>query len=150
VAVSFDFAQPTTRSLSETLMVVAGLSRFIVADLTDPKSVPLELAQIIPQFRVPVAPLIREGETPFAMFGDMVRRYPWVLAPTVYESTEDINELLNHVVGTAEAKISEHMNDPRQEADRPPLLEPDNAETRRSPRQPTRARPKAHRRARRS
>ena len=115
VAVSFDFAQPTTRSLSETLTLLAGLSRFIVADLTDARSVPLELAQIIPQLpSVPIVPLIRYGERPFALFDDMFRHYAWVLAPIVYEATEDVDELLNQVVESAEGKISEHMQPVRK------------------------------------
>jgi len=109
VAVSFDFAQPTSRSLADTLTLLASMSRFIIADLTNPKSVPMELARIIPQLpSVPIVPLIERSEKLFALFDDF-RRYPWVLEPTVYTELQDVEQLVDHVVDRAETKINEHM-----------------------------------------
>jgi len=42
----FDFERPTNRDFTETVMTLAGMSRFIVADITAPKSVPLEHSRI--------------------------------------------------------------------------------------------------------
>jgi hypothetical protein len=110
VAVSFDFAQPTMRSLSETLTLLASISRFIVADLTDPKAVPVQLQQIVPQLpSVPIVPLIEQGQVSYAMFGDLFRHYSHVLAPTTYESNKDVGRLIDQIVETAEAKISERL-----------------------------------------
>src|SRR6266568_3488654 len=39
----FDFERPTTQDFTETIMTLAGLSCFIIADITNPKSSPLEL-----------------------------------------------------------------------------------------------------------
>ena len=106
---SFDFEQPTSRSLADTLTLLASMSRFIIADLTNPKSVPMELARIIPQLpSVPIVPLIDRSENPFAPFDDF-RRYPWVLEPTVYTEFQDVKHLVDHVVDRAETKINEHM-----------------------------------------
>src|SRR4051812_16638758 len=53
-------------------------ARFIVADLTDPSSVPKELEAIVPTFAVPVQPLIEGLDRPYAMFKDYWK-YDWVL-----------------------------------------------------------------------
>ena len=44
----FDFDKPGTRDRQETIVTLASLSRFVVADITDPKSIPQELASIVP------------------------------------------------------------------------------------------------------
>jgi len=38
----FNFDKPVDRSVTETVRILAGLSKFIIADLTDPKSSPYE------------------------------------------------------------------------------------------------------------
>src|SRR6266700_2648246 len=39
----FDFEKPSSRNMTETVRTLAHLSRFIIADLTDPSSIPQEL-----------------------------------------------------------------------------------------------------------
>jgi hypothetical protein len=41
VPVMFDFDRPEQRDFTETIMTLAGLSRFVIADITNPKSSPL-------------------------------------------------------------------------------------------------------------
>ena len=57
--------------------MLAGLSRFIIADLTKPRSDPLELQAIVPDLEVPVIPIIQAEEQAFAMFSDL-HKYEWV------------------------------------------------------------------------
>jgi hypothetical protein len=81
------------------------MARFIIADLTDPSSVPHELATVVPGTVVPVQTIILEGQREYAMFVDLKTRYNWVLKPYRYKSKERlIAQLSERVIAPAEAK----------------------------------------------
>ena len=65
----FDFDVPATRDITETVSLLARIVRFIIADLTDPSSIPKELEAIVPGLAVPVQPLLEGSSRPYAMFG---------------------------------------------------------------------------------
>jgi uncharacterized protein YjbI with pentapeptide repeats len=44
----FDFERPTDQDFTETIMTLAGMCLFIIADITNPKSSPLELQATVP------------------------------------------------------------------------------------------------------
>jgi uncharacterized protein YjbI with pentapeptide repeats len=83
----FDFDVPVTRDITETVSLLARMARFIIADLTDPSSIPKELEGIVPSLAVPVQPLIEGASRPYAMFKDYWK-YDWVLPVHRYEGTE--------------------------------------------------------------
>jgi len=88
--VIFDFDNPSTRDIHETIVTLAVLSRFIIADISDPKSIPQELVSIVPTLpSVPVQPLLQNGYEPWAMY-DHIKRYPWVLPLFEYESQKTL------------------------------------------------------------
>ncbi|MHC4475310.1 MAG: pentapeptide repeat-containing protein [Planctomycetota bacterium] len=88
----FDFPPPGQRDTTETVKVLASLSRFVVADLTQPKSAPLELHAIVPHLMVPVVPIIKYGDKTFSMFADLQRKYYWVLRPVEYRTRKELLE----------------------------------------------------------
>jgi hypothetical protein len=86
---------------------LANLARFIIADLTDPSSIPYELATVIPHTKVPVQAVILEGKREFAMFDDLLE-YPWVLPVYRYQTAETLLANLNErVIAPAEEKVKE-------------------------------------------
>lgn len=98
VPIVFDFDKPRSQDVTESLKTLAGLSRFLVADMSNPRSNPLELQATVPDYRVPMVPPLAEGETPFAMCRDLRHEYDWVLDPLEYASTEEPLAVLDEAV----------------------------------------------------
>jgi uncharacterized protein YjbI with pentapeptide repeats len=99
VPMLFDFEKPTQRDFTETIKTLAGLSRFIIADITNPRSSPLELQAIIPDYMIPFVPIIQEDEKPFAMFQDLQQKYgDWVLQVLKYDTADNLLDVLEKAV----------------------------------------------------
>jgi uncharacterized protein YjbI with pentapeptide repeats len=108
VPLLFDFERPTDRDFTETIMTLAGMCRFIIADITNPRSSPLELQATVPNYMVPFVPIIQRGETPFSMFQDLGSKFDWVLDPLEYDSAEAlVRGLQKAVIAPALAKQRE-------------------------------------------
>jgi uncharacterized protein YjbI with pentapeptide repeats len=106
VPILFDFDVPAERDITETVSLLARMARFIVADLTDPSSIPKELEAIVPHLAVPVQPLL-EGDRPYAMFKDYWK-YDWVLPVHRYEGLPSLRgTLAEKVIGPAETKMND-------------------------------------------
>jgi|SRR5271156_5367860 len=104
----FDFQKPDSKDFTGTVTTLANMARFIIADLTDPASVPHELAMIVPGTLVPVQTILSEGQREYATFVDLKARYHWVLEPYRYESPDLLLAQLNEkVIAPAEAKAKE-------------------------------------------
>ena len=84
------------------------MARFIIADVTDPSSIPYELATVVPTTPVPIQPILLSGKSEFAMFVDLRRRYRWVLPTHHYDDPERlIADLGGRVIRPAETKVLE-------------------------------------------
>ena len=104
----FDFEKPNSRNFTETVRTLAHLARFIIADLTTPRSIPQELEAIIPLLRVPLLPLLHISEGPYSMFEDLEDTYHWVLPTYRYTSLEVLlASLKTNVIEPAEQKAQE-------------------------------------------
>src|SRR5258708_3771596 len=107
----FDFEKPSSRNFTETVRTLAHLSRFIIADLTDPSSVPHELATIVPTLVIPIVPLfhpIDRVSREYALFRDLSIGRAWVLPIHHYTTPEDLLATLQtHIIQPAEKKAQE-------------------------------------------
>lgn len=103
----FDYEPPAGRSLTEWVRAHALMSRFVIADISDPSSVPHELASVVPTSpSVPIVPIIREGARDYSMFRDL-RAYPWVLPTVTYRNDDDLRARLEaDIIGPAEARLA--------------------------------------------
>lgn len=104
----FDFENTSNKSIDETVNLLARMSRFIIADITDAKSIPQELRGIVPDNpSVPVIPLIWKMQKEYAMF-DHFRPYPWVLPLHEYESPAQLlKNIIPVIIQPAEQKVLE-------------------------------------------
>ncbi len=106
--VLFDFEGPSSRDITETISILAHLARFIIADITDAKSIPQELKAIVPNLpSVAVQPLLQNGKDEYGMF-EHFKRYPWVLPIHRYKEADNLIETIEEkVIAPAEAKVLE-------------------------------------------
>ena len=105
----FTFTKPESRDLVEAITGFAALSRFVIADLSEPRSVQQELEAIAPRFQsVPIVPLINSTGKEYATFESIKRRVN-VVKPTIrYRGVDDlIQKLDTQVVPQAETKLRE-------------------------------------------
>jgi uncharacterized protein YjbI with pentapeptide repeats len=109
VPIMFDFEKPKRRDTIETIRTLAGMSKFIIADLTGAKSVLQELQAVVPDFpSVAVRFLIQKSEREPGML-DHFRRFRSVVDSAFeYENPEEAIALINDgILEPVEAKLRE-------------------------------------------
>jgi Pentapeptide repeats (8 copies) len=108
VPMVFNFDKPETKDFTETVRLLANLSHFVIVDITNPRSAPLELQATVPDYLIPFVPILEEGQDPFAMFVDLQNKYDWVLTVIRYSSVDRLIEVLeDKIVRPAEAKFNQ-------------------------------------------
>lgn len=117
--VVFDFDKPESRDFTETARTLAHMSRIILADITEPSSVPQELQAIVPDLEVPVQPLLEEGEKQYAIFPDL-RKYSWVFPVYHYKDQASlIASLKKEIIEPADKKARELAVEKARRLERP-------------------------------
>ena len=103
--VLFDFDVPAHRNITETVTLLARMSRFIIADLTSAKSLPQELQAIVPDLdAVPLQPLLQGSRRSYAMFDDFRGRNS-VLPIVRYKNEQHLlRQLADNVIAPAERR----------------------------------------------
>jgi hypothetical protein len=105
----FDFKKVPGQDYTHTIKVLAGLSRFVIADITQPKSIPQEAQAIVPDFKIPFVRIIQKGHSPWSMSEDF-NLYDWVVDSVIeYPNRKLLIENLANVVGLAESKHDQLM-----------------------------------------
>ena len=108
IPVLFDFDKPASKDLTGTVEILARMARFIIADITDPSSIPHELATIVPFLRTtPVVPLRLKGSSGYSLFDDLEAAYNWVLPIYEYDDGSSLIKTLPEVMAPAVKKLEE-------------------------------------------
>ena len=104
----FDFEGPASKDFTETIMTLASMSKFVIADLTDPKSIPHELSHIIPHNpSIVIRPIIHSSQIEYGMF-EHFQSYPWVLPIHKYDSQQLlIDSIHESIIEPSEQKVKE-------------------------------------------
>ncbi|MGB7876082.1 MAG: pentapeptide repeat-containing protein, partial [Anaerolineales bacterium] len=118
----FDFDRPTDKDYTETVQTLAGMSLFVIADITSPKSTPLELEATVKQFKIPFLPIIDTSTDPhpFAMLVDLQKNFHWVLQTLEYDSKERLLE--NVKIAIIDRALAKHNELRVQKAREPQTL----------------------------
>jgi uncharacterized protein YjbI with pentapeptide repeats len=104
----FDFDKPASRNTDETVTLLARMARFVIADISDAKSVLQELRAIVPELpSVPVQPVIIASQDEPGMF-DFYRGYRSFLPVHRYDTPAQLLAVLgDRVIKPSEAKALE-------------------------------------------
>ena len=105
----FDFQASANQTTVGTMRTLANMARFVIADLTDARSVLQELQAIVPDLpKLAVRLLIQKSAHEYGMLDD-IRAYRSVVEETYeYESLEEvIASIKKNIIGPAEAKVKE-------------------------------------------
>jgi hypothetical protein len=100
--IMFDFTPSAGQTTLETISILAHMARFVIADLTDAKSVLQELQAIVPNNpSVPVQPILLASQEEPGMF-DFIRCFPWVLETYCYHSPDEVLASLEQIIAHAD------------------------------------------------
>jgi uncharacterized protein YjbI with pentapeptide repeats len=99
-----DCDQSSDHNRGDTIKTLAGLSRFIIADLGEPL-VLQELSATVPHVKVPCVPILEAGREPSSSVTDLLA-YPWVVwPPVIFANTDELVRLVPlQIIAPAEEK----------------------------------------------
>ena len=86
--VLFDFDPASNLDISDTFILLAKMAQFVIADVTDPRSVQQELTMIAPNVVVAIQPILLAGHEPWSSF------QIWSGAPVAFFPFKDTGTLM--------------------------------------------------------
>ncbi|WP_322701249.1 pentapeptide repeat-containing protein [Nostoc sp. DedQUE08] len=118
VPILFDFTKPQSHDFLETVSTLAHLSKFIIADFTDPKIVLEEVPHIARNVSVPIQPLFMKGTGNIAVsIGNLRVNHRSILDDFYYENLEHLMQNFEQmVISPAESMAQELLERKRKEA----------------------------------
>lgn len=104
----FDFTRPASRNYIETVSTLAGMARFVIADVTDAKVVLQEIHVILREYpSVPVQPLLLRDNEPTTVLLDFMDFASFLPIHQYADVRSLTDELVDKVIAPAEAKAAE-------------------------------------------
>jgi hypothetical protein len=105
-----DFERPRERTYTETVLTLAGLSCFVIVDLSG-RSVPQELQATVEKIRIPYVPILAKGDSSHSMVKDFLELEYFFYPPIEFASTE---ELLRQIPEKAVARAEAYLDRRRE------------------------------------
>jgi Pentapeptide repeats (8 copies) len=100
----FDFPPPGGRDTRETVKILGGLAAFVIADVSDASSVPLELETLVSDYTLPVVVVVQAGTRDFGMLDTLYTRAGDRLSePNEYDDTAHLMANLPALAAWADA-----------------------------------------------
>jgi hypothetical protein len=113
IPMTFDFLQPKSLNYKETVLSLASLSEFVVADVSEPRSTPMELATILSNLAIPVVCVIQGEGMPFSMISDFQSEIGFVGVVHFKEVGDLIEDFEALVIGPAQDRFN-HIQEIKQ------------------------------------
>ena len=114
VPIIFDFKKSKEQDIIETVITLASLSKFIIADVTAAKVVIDELRSFVSDFSIPVVPVFQPSKNepkPYASLYTLHKKYTWVFEPVIYKNKQHLIDILpDFIIKPAEDKRIEIRN----------------------------------------
>lgn len=108
LTVTIDFSNVTLRHDSRILLSLAGLARFIIAEVTEPRGVLQALVSIVESSPPVPLQMVHELGTRPRRLNESMKRYAWVFEPRPYRDWGELVTLLREeLIEAAEAKADQ-------------------------------------------
>lgn len=90
----FNAAGATDKEYKGTIQILAELSYFVIADVTDFATSTFEFSEMVPAYQIPFVPICQEGELTPGLMIDLQEKFSWILDAVTYTSADTLTRSL--------------------------------------------------------